>query len=351
MIYGHGGDIYTYQDMLDFSVNVNPLGPPQCVIEAAKRGVEQMAVYPDIRCTGLRKKLAYRQGLPEEYYIFGNGAAELIYTLTLARKPKHALIPVPAFSEYEQALRSVGCDIKYHRTKQEDYFCIHQDFLEELKEDVDIVFLCSPSNPSGHVIDRGLLHEVVNRCERLGILLVLDECFIEFLHTSKEKTMVRETENYRHLFVLRAFTKTYAMPGLRLGYGITSDKELLEKMLRKRQPWSVSVPAQEAGMAALDAVDYVQTARECITRERQYLEKKFRELNIGFIPSDANFILMYTEKDLFEEMRKYRILIRDCGNYRGLQKGWYRVAVRTRQENMLLIKALQDIMGKVEETR
>ena len=149
MRYSHGGDIYTYGEVVDFSVNVNPLGMSEYVAEAAKRGIEKAGAYPDCQCRELRKKLARRQGLPEAYYVFGNGAAEIFYTLVLAEKPKQALLPVPAFSEYERALNTVGCRIKYYETERKDSFCIDERFLSELNEETDIIFLCSPGNPSG----------------------------------------------------------------------------------------------------------------------------------------------------------------------------------------------------------
>lgn len=345
MIYGHGGDIYTYQDMLDFSVNVNPLGTPERVITAAKRGVESAAVYPDSRCGRLREKLAGKQNLPEESYIFGNGAADIIYTLVLAEKPKRALIPVPAFSEYEQALECAGCEIKYYYTKENNCFCIDDDFLKELKKDVDIVFLCSPVNPSGHRLDKQLMKQAADICEENGIRLVVDECFVEFLQETEKYSMIDNVKKYRQLFILRAFTKIYAMAGLRLGYGISSDCGLLERMERASQPWSVSVPAQEAGIAALDEDMYVENARNLIVKERDYLERELKKMGIKFVSSDVNFILLYTRINLFDKMRNHGILIRNCENYRGLGRGWYRVAVRTHEENFCLINALKGAAG------
>lgn len=343
MTYGHGGDIYTYRDMLDFSVNINPLGTPRRVAEAAKRGVDSVSAYPDSQCRELRHKLAKKQKMPEEYYIFGNGAAELIYTLVLAEKPKRALIPVPAFSEYEQALKTVGCRVEYYETKENNCFCIDDKFLEKLEERPDIVFLCSPGNPSGHTADREIIIRAAQRCERLGIRLVLDECFAGFLADEKERSMLRETGKFSRLFLLRAFTKLYAMPGLRLGYALSSDRSLIGRMAAAVQPWSVSIPAQEAGIAALDEDRYVNEARALIVSERAYLEEELEKRGMNIISSDANFILLYTEINLFDEMRKRGILVRDCSNYRGLGRGWYRVAVRTHEDNMRLVRALDDI--------
>ena len=343
MIYGHGGDIYTHKPDLDFSVNVNPLGPPEGVVRAAKQGAERMAAYPDSRCRMLREKLSLKQGIAEDHYVFGNGAADLIYRLALAEKPGRALIPVPAFSEYEQALKTVGCGITYYETKPESCFCVDEHFLNELDGQYDMVFLCSPTNPSGQAIGKELLMEIVKICEDRGIRLVLDECFIGFLENADERSMLRETERYPHLFLLRAFTKIYAMPGMRLGYGVSSDRDLLERMGEAGQPWSVSVPAQMAGLAALDEDDYVSEARRLVRVEREFLEAELAGMGIDFISSDANFILIHEGADLFNRLRSGGILIRDCANYPGLGRGWYRIAVRTREENARLLSAIREI--------
>ena len=344
MRYSHGGDIYTYGEVVDFSVNVNPLGMSEHVAEAAKRGIEKAGAYPDCQCRELRKKLARRQGLPEAYYVFGNGAAEIFYTLVLAEKPKQALLPVPAFSEYERALNTVGCRIKYYETERKDSFCIDERFLSELNEETDIIFLCSPGNPSGAVIDRGLLLKVIRLCEKFQIRLIVDECFAELLEEPEKHSVMNETARCPYLTVVRAFTKTFAMPGLRLGYGITSDAGLTEKMEQMRQPWSVSVPAQEAGIAALDEEARVREAGRLISEERRFLEEQLQRLGIEYVPSDANYILMHSRIDLFHELKKHNILIRDCSDYRGLEKGWYRTAVRGRRENQIFVQALEKIV-------
>ena len=239
MEYVHGGDIYTYGDVLDFSVNVNPYGPSEEVLEAAKRSMDEVSLYPDSQCRRLRKRLAEKKSLPEEYFLFGNGAAELFFSVVLAEKPKKALLPIPAFAEYEQALRTVDCEIIYHELKRENNFALTESFLEELTEDIDLVFLCSPSNPSGQVIEPKLMEQILTRCEEKKIRLVLDECFIEFLEEEQKYTMVKKVTDHPSLFLVQAFTKMYGIPGLRLGYAMTSDARLRESMQQIRQPWSV----------------------------------------------------------------------------------------------------------------
>ena len=345
MEYGHGGDIYTYRDMLDFSVNVNPLGPSRKVIEAAKKGVERAAQYPDSRCRELRAALSEKKGIPGECFIFGNGAADLFFSLVLAEKPKRAVIPVPAFSEYAHALRTVGCRIEEYVLRREEQFTLTEDFLECLTPETDIVFLCSPSNPAGQVIPRELLCRIADRCEAARIRLVVDECFIDFLPEPSEFTMERMSDQYSCLFVVQAFTKIHAIPGLRLGYGITSDLELLERIQQVRQPWSVSTPAQAAGLAALQDSDRVQAARELVCSERRRMEKELREAGVEVIPSKANFILIYSQYDLFSLLKDRGILIRNCSNYSGLGKGWYRTAERRNEENDRLLEAIRQVCG------
>ena len=218
-----------------------------------------------------------------------------------------------------------------------------EDFLDELTPETDITFLCSPSNPAGQVIPGELLRKIADRCEACGIRLVVDECFIDFLTEPAEHTVERMTERYPCLFVVQAFTKIHAVPGLRLGYGITSDTELIERMQQVRQPWSVSIPAQEAGIAALGDEERVRAARELTYRERTRMEKGLRECGVEVVPSQANFILMHSPYDLFTHLKDRGILIRDCSNYSGLGKGWYRTAVRRKEENDCLLEAVRQI--------
>ena len=350
MEYLHGGDIYTYIGMMDFSVNVGPFGPSRAVMEAARNAIGDIGNYPDSRCRKLREALEADTTIPGCQFIFGNGAAELIYDIVRSVRPKKAVLSVPSFSEYEQALRAEECEIIYHEKKEEDKYVLGADFLEYLKSDVDLIFLCSPDNPSGRSIPFGLLKKILRKCEENQILMVLDECFVDFLENTEEVTMMKEVSKSRFLVLLRAFTKMHAIPGLRAGYAVTRNEKLLEKIERIRQPWNVSIPAQAAALAALKEKKRVQTTREFITRERAWMEEGLKEIGVEFFPSEANYILLKSEIDLFEELKEYKILIRDCSNYRGLGKGFYRISIRQRGENHKLLEALFEIYSKYEKT-
>lgn len=339
----HGGDIYTYEPKIDFSANINPLGPPKRVIEAIQKSILLSDHYPDVSCRKLRRSLMEAEQVPVESILCGNGAADLIFQLVLSEKPKRAVLAVPAFAEYEQALETAGCEILYYRMKEETGFQIQRDYLDFLTEDVDMIFLCTPNNPTGQMPKRELLLAILERCRENHIRMVMDECFIDFTDHPEESSM-KEYLKAEELVILKAFTKFYALPGIRLGYALTSDLALIERMKKSRQPWSVSVPAQAGGIASLEEKDLPETVRAYVKRERNYLTQELSKLGIRFYPPAANFILLYSHKDLYHLLKERGYLIRDCSNYEGLTKGYYRIAVRRHTENKLLIKALGEIV-------
>lgn len=348
MQYIHGGDIYNYKEynqILDFSTNINPFGPSERVVIAAENAVNEIARYPDNQCRALVQALSDQLNLPKSSILCGNGAADLIFSLVLAERPKKALITAPTFSEYEQALHTVGCQIQYAYLYTNKQFKLDEEFLTYLTADLDIIFLCSPNNPTGKKVSKELLQKILKKCEENQIRFVLDECFYEFLENPKKTTMQAEIVDHPQLVVLRAFTKMHAMPGLRLGYLLCSDLSLLDHIQMVRQPWSVSNIAQAAGIAALQDGERVAYVRKYITGERRRMEQELEQMGISYTPSDANYILLYLEEkekdSLYEELLQHHILIRDCQNYIGLKKGYYRIAIKKKEENNRLLSVLQ----------
>ncbi len=340
-MYQHGGDIYNHKNRLDFSANINLMGIPKSVVLAASEGAALSYQYPDAKCLELREALSQAEGIPIEQILCGNGAAELIFNLVLAKRPKKALLPVPSFHEYEQALHMIDCEINYHYMKEEDGFLLKEDFLERINGEVDIVFLCNPNNPTGTLIEPEFLEEILHECEKQDCLLIVDECFIDFINETKDYSIKNQCKNSKNLFLLKAFTKLYAMPGLRLGYGISSNSELIQKMKEVSQPWSVSIPAQMAGVAALKEINYVKKSKEILKQERTFLIDELGKLNIITFSSMANYIFFHTDKGLYERCYGKGILIRDCSNYEGLGEGYYRIAVKTHEENKQLIEVIR----------
>lgn len=340
----HGGDIYHHKNILDFSANINLLGIPQGVVKAACEGASLSYQYPDIQCTKLREAISKAEGISMDHIICGNGAADLLFSLVLAQKPKKALLPIPSFYEYEQALTMAGCEVIYHDLKEESGFLLLEGFLNKITSDVDIIFLCNPNNPTGALIEPEILEDIIRKCETYDVLLVLDECFMDFTIEKEKysrKTRVQDTKN---LFILKAFTKLYAMPGLRLGYGITSNIELINKMRKVSQPWSVSIPAQMAGIAALKEEKYVRESLKLLRKEKAFLLNEFKKMNFQIYGSKANYIFFKAQKDLYDKCLQNGILIRDCSNYKGLKEGYYRIVVKNQEENRKLVKVLKEII-------
>lgn len=345
----HGGDIYTYQGMLDFSANINPLGLPKAVVQAAAAGAAQSAAYPDTQCRALRQALAQNEGpgwLQAANIICGNGAAELIFMLALAAKPQRALLLAPGFHEYEQALRAVGCQIDYYYLQEAEGFRLNVErLLAQMRaQKPEVLFLCNPNNPTGLALPRTELELLAGYCQQAGVLLVLDECFNEFLPEPEAYTLKPLLSANPQLFILKAFTKLYAMPGLRLGFGLCANAGLLAQMEACAQPWRVSTPAQLAGLAALQEKEYVAQAQALIRQERAFLLAGLARLGLTTYNSMANYIFFrapHTPR-LAEVCRTQQpgVLIRDCSNYVGLEPGYFRVAVRTRPENEQLLQAL-----------
>ena len=343
----HGGNIYSYRDCVDFSANCNPLGTPESVKQAVRDSLECVKDYPQVGYAPLREALGQYEDVAPEYVICGNGAAELIFSLCQAVKPKRALVPAPSFAEYEQALLSTGCQVEHVYLKKEDGFCIQEDFIRSLHKDLDMVFLCNPNNPTGILTERDFLFRVLRYCRELGILLVVDECFLDFVKEPGKYSLKAQLPRYHNLFILKAFTKRYAMAGIRLGYGLCENRELLERMAQVTQPWNVSVMAQAAGIAALKETEYVEEGRKLIFREAPWLRGELEKLGLFLYPSQANYLFFHGPEGLFEACVRHGALIRDCSNYPGLEKGYYRVAVRTHEENRYLAGALK---AALEET-
>jgi threonine-phosphate decarboxylase len=339
----HGGNIYQYEGCLDFSANLNPLGLPKGIRQAVIDSLDQADLYPEVGYAPLREAIGAYEGVPADQVICGNGAAELIYTLCRAVKAKKALLAAPTFAEYEQALLSVDCDIRHSYLDETTGFQIGETFLEEITEELDMVFLCNPNNPTGLLLSRDFLQKILTRCEEKNVLLVVDECFLDFVKDPGAYTLVEHLASSRHLFLLKAFTKRYAMAGIRLGYGLCGNGALLEQMNRMVQPWNISVMAQAAGIAALKETEYVQAGRQVVFEESAYLKKELRALELKVYDSAANYIFFTAPESLFEEAAKRGILIRNCSNYEGLCPGYFRIAVRTHAENLRLVEVFREI--------
>lgn len=342
----HGGDIYRNEVELDFSVNMNPLGVPQSVVHAMQEAVEHCIQYPDPKQEKLKQALAEYEQVEPEWILCGNGASELFLAIEHTICPKQIVIPVPSFYGYEQASRAGVAQIQYYQMKIEKDFVLDEDILSTLTEQVDLLYLANPNNPTGQLIPLELLEQILAKCEKCGIYVVLDECFLPFCLSHMSYENLHLEEKYPHLIRVRAFTKTFSIPGVRLGYLIAKDKNLLEKIQRQLPEWNLSVFAQMAGVAASKELSFLEESRKVLAKERTWLSEQLEKLEIKAIPSESNYILFQSELPWYQLLLKRKILVRDCSNYRGLGANYHRIAVKSHAENEKLIETM-----KVEKER
>lgn len=342
--YRHGGEIYDKKVEWDFSVNTNPLGLPEGVNEALRANIAVFALYPDNRCGVLVSALSHYEQVDRDFIICGNGASDLIFRLCYALKPKKAMVTAPAFSEYEKALKEAGSKVEYCPLRESEGFCVTGRLLKELDETFDILFLCNPNNPTGSLIPAALLNGIVKQCLQYNIFLVMDECFMDFVDEGDDYSLKKYLSENDKIFLLKAFTKFYALAGLRLGYGLCGNPALLGLMSATGPAWNVSVPAQLAGTEALKEDSYRIRTKELIHKERKYLCDSLQNLGIKVFKPSANYLFFKSRETLYDQLLAKGILIRQCDNYKGLSREYFRIAVKNHRENEILIKEIEDCL-------
>ena len=347
----HGGDWAGYRAEygampLDFSANISPLGVPEGVRRAVSEAVCSADRYPDPLCRALCAGIGEHHHVPPSWILCGSGAADLIYRLALALQPRRALITAPTFGEYEQALHLTGCAVQKWPLRPEEGFALAPAFLEALVPGLDVAILCEPNNPTGITTEPTLLRRILARCVENNILLMVDECFTDLLPCPENHTLLGELSGHANLLLLRAFTKQYALAGVRLGYALSSNGALLDAMRASGPPWAVSTLAQAAGLAALKETAYVKAMRTLLAAERPYLRDGLAAFDCRRISGEANYLFFsHADTRLAEKMRRNGVLLRDCSNYEILSPGWYRAAVRGREENDMFLQAMKEALS------
>jgi len=337
----HGGDIYSNTVNLDFSANINPKGMPEKVRQALIDAAGKCEAYPDPYCAALREKIAEHEQVPKSCIICGNGAAELIYAYAFTLpKNRPALIVSPTFCEYGQSLTAAGINAEYYIMKETDNFGLTDEFLRTDFNKYNAVFICSPNNPTGITVKPSVLYAIA----KTGVCLFCDFCFLDLTETPGKYDIPALLSKYPNITILRAFTKSYAMAGVRLGYAMCGDAEFLAAMSEKVQCWNVSTLAQAAGTAALECTDWLAESVKTVASERRYLTENLTKLGIRVYPGEANYLLLYSDADLCAKLMERKIMVRDCSNYIGLKNGHIRIAVRTREENDCLLTELKEVL-------
>jgi threonine-phosphate decarboxylase len=350
----HGGDVYhlartlgiALADLLDFSANINPLGFPPGIPAAVQAALAEIVHYPDRRCLALRQDLAAYHDLSPEQILVGNGSTELIYLAARVLKPRRGLIVTPAFSEYEHALNVAGVPVAFQATAEAQHFTL--DRAPEARTG-DLVFVAHPASPSGVLLDPELFLEMAAALDAAGAYLFLDEAFVDFV---EEASFKAHLARFPRLLILRSFTKCFGIPGMRLGC-LLGSPELLAPLAAAQEPWSVNTMAQVMGRACLADQEYLNQTRALIKREREFLfERLAARPGLNPFPGTVNYLLVkltrpgWTAARLQRQMLAHRVVIRDAGNFRGLDERFFRLAVRGREDNARLLDALEECLRR-----
>ena len=338
----HGGDVFRNSIKLDFSVNVNPLGIPARAKKLFENSADAALIYPDPEKMLLNAAIAEHHNVRSANVLAGNGSSELFMAIVHSLRPQNILIPVPSFYGYEYVANACNAYTEYYERGNE--YGLGEKFMNVLtngSRDWDMVFLSCPNNPTGLMITIPVLQRILELCEDYGIYCVLDLCFLELTDEYEEYEKFFNSHVYPHLIRVYAFTKTYAMPGLRLGY-LIAEESLSDSISIHLPEWNISTIAQLAGVACLDESQYIAESREFIRRERAWMRDELKALDIDTYASRANFIFAMTPSPIYDMLLRRRILIRDCSNFRGVGSGFYRIALRNHEDNKKLLSILRE---------
>lgn len=351
----HGADINSAAELygleadkiIDFSSNINPF-----IVESMDKivaaGVENLQKYPDIKYRRLRKNIADYLRVEDSYIIPGNGATEIIYLLMRNLSGRLAIIN-PTFSEYRKGAEIAGLSVVDFVMDWEKDFELDLDEIYRRKDEFDSIFICNPNNPDGSVRE---IKKLLEFAEKEGKLLIVDETFIEFADSEKEISLVNMVEKSKNLFIIRAVTKFFGIPGIRLGYGISSNRELLQKMYDEKEPWTINSFADSASDFIFKEEEYIRKSKEYFSKERVCMINEINKIGgIKAFNSDANFILVRFENrnvlDVKENLLKRAgLLIRDASNFIGLDSSFARVAIKNHEQNTVLVDALRSVLGE-----
>lgn len=344
----HGGDLLSYKDnyqgeLVDFSSNINPLGIPEGLEELLMDNLKKVEVYPDIQYRKLKRSIGKYLGCEEKLVLVGNGAVDLIDSFT--KIAKRVLVTTPSFSEYEQRALVHNKDVELIAYRGD--FTIDLRVLKNIVKKDDLLILGNPNNPTGLRIDEQSLMEIYKIMKSSQAYLVLDEAFFEFAPEDYDSIEIFKGYNYENIGIIRAATKFFALPGLRLGYGCTS-MEVKEKIENIQMPWSVNSFADLAGQYIFEQKDYIEESKKYIEEERTYLSEELAKLDgIKLYKTHTNYILIellnWEQEYVFDFFLKRGILIRKCSSFGSLGACHIRIAVKSREDNMKLVEGFIDL--------
>lgn len=358
----HGGDLdiisreygIEKSSIVNFSGNVNPLGLPGCVKNAILANPCIITNYPDVAYMELKAAIADYTGTSAQNVLTGNGSTELISTFIKTVKPQRAVIISPAYSEYLREVTLLGGEAELFRLKEENDFRLDIDaLLGVLTNDVNLLVICNPNNPTGSYISRPQMEKILTHCQSRHIYVMVDETYVEFSDDAAQVSSIPLAEKFDNLFIIRGTSKFFACPGLRLGYGICSNKEIIQKINTLKDPWSVNSFAEMCGKIMFKDSKFEAQTKEFITNERNRIKAELGKWkNIRLYDTQSNFFLIkllrndITSTEIFERLIKYGLLIRDASDFPYLGSSFLRFCILSHNDNTALLEKLYNIIEK-----
>lgn len=340
------------EDITSFSANVNPLGISPKLRSSLIDHIDAITTYPDREYTSLRRQIGAYVGAPASTILVGNGSTELISLFIQLEHPKKALILGPTYSEYEREISLGGGTSLYYPLREEDDFALNvEDFKKQLNENIDLLVLCNPNNPTSTAITQKDMRRILDECKRYDIFVMVDETYVEFAPDSDAIDSIPLTRYYNNLVILRGVSKFFASPGLRLGYAVTGNADLLKYINTHKNPWTINSLAAVAGELMFSDTEYIQKTRQLINSERSRICAELRTWDsVKIYEPSANFVLVrilkegVTADDLFEHAIKKGLMIRNCSTFPFLDNSYFRFCFMSPEKNTELLNCLKELL-------
>ncbi len=342
------------EDIVSFSANVNPKGISPLLRKTLSERLDAITSYPDREYTSLRRSIADYVRSEPEHIIVGNGSTELISLFIQIEHPKKALVLGPTYSEYEREIFLGGGATHYYPLKESDEFRLDlSDFTNHLNESVDLLVICNPNNPTSSSITRDSMRRILDVCKQYNIFVMVDETYVEFADHMDEITSVPLTHYYNNIIILRGTAKFFAAPGLRLGYAVTGNRDLVEAINTRKNPWTINSLAVIAGESMFSDDAYIRQTKELISLERTNVYETLKLCpDFKPYPPSANFILAkilkngVTSQELFDRAIRRGMMIRDCSTFPFLDQKYIRFCFMMPEDNKRLLDCLMDSDSK-----
>lgn len=358
----HGSDLekiaeyyhISAEGIVKFGANVNPLGLSETVKRELADNLDIISSYPDRNYTSLKKNIGSYCNADPRHIVVGNGSTELISLLISQRAPRKALVLGPTYSEYARELSLVGGTLEYYHLKEEDNFCLNiSDFLNNLTKEIDLVIICNPNNPTSSAISINDMEQIIHCCKELDIFVMIDETYVEFAPEGTEISSIPLVPKYDNFMVIRGVSKFFAAPGLRFGYGLTSNEAFLQALITHQNPWSLNSIGAFAGELMLNDKEYIHATYQLIDSERTRLYTELKKLEaqgtLKIYNPYANFILIrilktgITSFDVFEAAIHERMMIRDCSSFESLEGEYVRFCIMMPKDNDRLMDIFRNL--------